>query len=211
MKIIMTIFFILSLSACGTSGQSAKGNDFFSLRPCEVEEAASFTGDLEIKQALFGIYKRSKITGFLPQGFLLYEIIVMEKGGKPLGDPSRIKSVDIVGPDKKLLYTVDKKEFNPGAGTLRQSGFKFFKGHTVFTGYDIALNGNVQPASGVYTFVVRGSKGETLKKEILFQQSKDPMDGYPENIFYDQKSKTLSWKGIQGQNGYRFALVKGDY
>ena len=173
------------------------------------------SGELKI-YPFFNIKKKASLLDSLaPNGFLNIGVMITGPDNHYLNDSSKISKIEILSPDHEIFCRIPPHtkfqviSENYWAGYLN---FQRTNPLLIWLGMDLKYNTRNLPYPGRYMFVVTDSNGITHTAEIIFQKKhkKDPIEGFPENIQFDMKTRKISWKATKGQYGYSVNLYQGE-
>lgn len=124
-----------------------------------------------------------------------------------------IKKIILKDPQGNSFQSIDANQ--PFAVRSRSGGSGFLNyGNKIdlklWLGVDLLYDVKHLPPSGNYTFLITLKNDKKIQLTAQFQSgSGDPIQGFPSAIQYHPQSKKITWKGTQGQSGYRVRIFLG--
>ncbi len=211
LMILYSIIFLLSLFL---SVKILNLDDLFFSKKREFKQKINSSKVLKIDPYVLVETKYSLRDSMSPNGYLIYGVILNDKNGKWLNDSSGVSKIEIIHPDGKNsslirphhFFSVEQEKYWNGYLKLGMGKYQ--------RNLWVALNFNYStvnlPEKGMYTFVVTDINGSTFINTTPFWfEEKDPIQGFPKNIKYNQKNGLITWEGTKGQQGYYVYIYNG--
>lgn len=150
---------------------------------------------------------------FVKDGMTIYGAQLIDQAGNIKKAPEALDTFEIIDPngnefDKIVTLQLFAINSRKGGNGYQVSGFN--DKYVVWLGVSFLTDMVTPPASGKYTFRGILKSGKKIEQSLEFEALKqDPIKGYPEKIIYDEKTRTISWKGTEGQTGYKISVFRG--
>lgn len=163
------------------------------------------------------ILKRASMEAVQPNGFFQFGCMIEEKDKELLTSSSlkdQVKSIELTNP-KGQKYKIDpyrrfdtsSKDYWHGNVVMGEK-----EKQIIWLGSDFAYNEKNLPPEGEYKLSITSKSGDIFTATAEFNAKKEnQLKGYIENLKYNQKTRTATWKAIPGEGvHYRVYLFKGE-